>query len=181
MLGATGALYAVRRKLYVPPKDDTLLDDVFIPLKIVAQGFRAIFDPHVKVYDRISQDITEESQRKIRTLAGNWQLFVRLKNMFNPFRSSIAVQLFSHKFLRVIIPYLMITLFITNIFLLDMPWYLAIFIIQVVFYACAVCGFLFPRLQIRILTIPYTFCVLNIAAVKGFFVFATKSQKVAWK
>jgi biofilm PGA synthesis N-glycosyltransferase PgaC len=44
MLGATGAIYAIRKSLYVPAPAEVVLDDMFIPFKIIEKGYRAIFD-----------------------------------------------------------------------------------------------------------------------------------------
>lgn len=181
MLGATGALYAIRKKLYIPPDEDTLLDDMVIPLKIIEQGYRAIFDQSAHVYDTPSRNMKKESERKVRTLAGNWQLFFTMKNMFNPFKSPIAFQLFSHKFLRVIVPYCMIIVFLSNLLLLDSAGYRMLFLLQSLFYLCALCGFLFYRLHIRLFNIPYTFCSLHVAAIGGLVAYAGKFQKVTWK
>lgn len=182
MIGATGAIYAIRRNLCIPLPANTLLDDVFIPMKIIEQGYRAIFEPSAKAYDKVSQTSKEESFRKVRTLAGNWQIFFRLKNMFNPFKSKIALQLFSHKFLRVLVPYFSIIVFITNIFLLNIIFYRILFILQAVFYLSAIAGFLLSEYRISLLFgIPYTFCMLNVTAVRGLYSFISNNQKVAWK
>jgi cellulose synthase/poly-beta-1,6-N-acetylglucosamine synthase-like glycosyltransferase len=181
MIGATGAIYAIRKKLYVPVPVDTLLDDVFIPIKIVEQGYRAIFESRAKAYGRVSQKTKEEFVRKVRTLAGNWQIFARLKNMLNPFKSKIALQLFSHKFLRVMIPYFLAAAFISNAFLLNISFYKIAFVLQIAFYLFATIGSLLLKHKIRLFNIPYTFCLLNITAVKGLYSFVGNHQKVTWK
>ncbi len=180
MIGATGAIYAIRKELYVNPPADTLLDDVFIPMKIVEQGYRAIFEPLAKAYDNVSQTFKEENTRKVRTLAGNWQIFFRLKNLFNPFKSKIAVQLFSHKVLRTLMPFFLIMVFVVNLFLSNVVFYRNFLILQMIFYLCALIGFLFSKYKIKFFSIPYTFCMLNIAAVKGLYLFVNKRHKVTW-
>ncbi|MFA5014857.1 MAG: glycosyltransferase family 2 protein, partial [Actinomycetota bacterium] len=100
MLGATSALYAIRRELFPVLPVDLILDDVYIPLKIVEKGYRAIFDKRARVFDKVFSDPRVEFLRKTRTLAGNYQLFFYLRELFNPFRGKISWQFFSHKFLR---------------------------------------------------------------------------------
>jgi len=180
-IGATGAIYAIRKRLYIPPPSDTILDDVFIPMRIVDQGYRAIFEPKARAYDEISQDFKEEFARKVRTLCGNWQIFVKLKHMFNPFKSRVAFQFFSHKLLRVLVPYFLIVIFIANLCLLDITFYKIILILQVIFYLFAFFKILFSKLRISIFNIPYTFCMLNLAAVKGLSSFLGNKQGVTWK
>ena len=111
-VGATGAIYAIRKNLYVAPPQGTILDDVFIPLKVVEQGFRVIFDSEAVAYDRIVSTSKEEFKRKTRTLAGNFQLFFQFKKLLNPLRSKVAFQFFSHKFLRAIAFFFLIILFV---------------------------------------------------------------------
>lgn len=180
MLGATGALYAIRKELYPVLPEDLILDDVYIPMKIVERGYRAIFDSKAKVYDRIFKNPREEYLRKVRTLAGNFQLFVYLRSLFNPFKGKISWQFFSHKFLRLLVPFFLISLFISNLFQLTNNFYITSFNLQVIFYALALLGLLTKRKN-YLLDIPYMFCVLNSAAVVGLFKFLTKKQDVTWQ
>ncbi len=180
MIGATGAIYAIKKDLYTPPPPDTILDDCYIPLKVVQHGYRAIFEPGAKAYDRVASTHVEEYKRKVRTLAGNWQMFIEFKDIFNPLKSKIAIQFFSHKFLRVIVPFLLISVFISNIFLLENSFYRIILVSQIVFYSIAILRWKFLR-KIKIFDFPYTFCVLNIAAVEGLFRFLNGTQKVTWE
>ncbi|MBZ0166596.1 MAG: glycosyltransferase family 2 protein, partial [Candidatus Omnitrophica bacterium] len=60
MLGATGAIYAIRRELYPTVPEDIVLDDVYVPLKIVAEGYRAIFDGSARAYDEVADSPREE-------------------------------------------------------------------------------------------------------------------------
>src|SRR5436190_404109 len=74
MLGATGAIYAIRRSLWQPLPAGTLLDDVLTPMRIVLQGFRVVFTDRARAFDRAPVDAEQEARRKVRTLAGNYQL-----------------------------------------------------------------------------------------------------------
>jgi cellulose synthase/poly-beta-1,6-N-acetylglucosamine synthase-like glycosyltransferase len=187
MLGATGAIYAIRRELYTPIPPNVVLDDMYVPLKIVEKGFRAVFDETAKAYDEVADSPREEHRRKARTLFGNYQLFFLLPQLFNPFQSPVAIQLFSHKFLRVIIPFFMIAIFILNIFLTHDALYNFIFKLQILFYGMAALGALLRHTKYVILkpisklcAVPYVFCLLNFSALMGFIRFATMQQKVTW-
>jgi len=183
MLGATGAIYAIRKKLFMPPPYNTILDDVYIPLKIVEQGYRAIFDSTARAYDKVSSSSANEFKRKVRTLAGNFELFLLCINMFNPLRSKVAWQFFSHKFLRAIAFFFLTSFFTANFFLKDIyPYYIA-FILQLVFYSLAIVGMLVDRMskKNKIFSFPYTFCMLNLAALVGFLKFFSGRQKITWK
>ena len=74
VVGATGALYAVRRSLLVAIPAETVLDDVYIPMNVVRQGARVIFDPRARAWDVPSLGASREFARKVRTLSGNYQL-----------------------------------------------------------------------------------------------------------
>jgi len=108
--GATGAIYAIRKKLFSPIPDQTLLDDVLIPLQVIFQGYRVIFESQASAYDTVSKDIAQEKKRKIRTLAGNWQLLFLEPKIFNLTKNKIFMQFFSHKIFRLVVPYFAILL-----------------------------------------------------------------------
>jgi hypothetical protein len=180
MLGATGALYAIRRELFTPVPPGLVLDDVFIPLKVVEQGYRAVFEPAARIYDRVAGNASAEFARKARTLAGNFQLFRHFPWAINPFNGLVAWQFFSHKVLRLFVPYCLVVLFFANLFLLDSVFYRATFAGQAVFYLCALAG-AFTSRPVRVFDVPHMFCVMNWAAVVGLYRFLSGSQDVVWQ
>ena len=74
VVGATGAIYAVRRTLVPEVPAGTLLDDVYIPLAVVRQGQRVLFEPAARAWDDPTGSAVQEFRRNVRTLAGNYQL-----------------------------------------------------------------------------------------------------------
>ena len=76
-VGATGAVYAIRRELFERIPADTLLDDVLIPMRIVSRGYRVVFEPEARAYDVPASSPRQEFVRKVRTIAGTFQLFAR--------------------------------------------------------------------------------------------------------
>lgn len=188
MLGATGAIYAIRKELFTPIPEDIILDDMYIPFRIIQKGKRAIFDDSAKAYDKAAEDPKEENRRKVRTLSGNYQLFGIFYDMFVPLKSPIALQLFSHKFLRLMVPFLLIGAFILNIFLMKSGFYTALMMLQIMFYSLAVMGGLaklenYDNLNIifKVSYIPYVFCLLNYSALMGFYKFMFSRQEVMWQ
>ncbi|MDD4861198.1 MAG: glycosyltransferase family 2 protein [Candidatus Omnitrophica bacterium] len=182
MLGATGAIYAIRRKLFPYIPDDILVDDMFVPLAIISQGYRAVFESEARAFDRPSEEGREEFTRKVRTLAGNFQLFVQFPHLFHPFKSPVAWQFFSHRLLRVTAPFFLILLFVINLFLVTQPFYLICFVLQSLFYGVAAGEAMKKGRNKRgIGYIAYTFCLLNAAAFAGFFRFLRGGQKAAWQ
>jgi poly-beta-1,6-N-acetyl-D-glucosamine synthase len=189
MLGATGAIYAVRRELFTSIPQNVVLDDVFVPLKIIENGFRAIFDTNAIAYDIAEDNPKGEYRRKVRTIYGNYQIFHLFLNLFNPLTSPVAIQLFSHKFLRVIVPFLLMLFFIVNLFLMTTAPFYEIFIKgQIAFYLMAILGawsrrskYGFLKFISNLCYVPYVFCLLNFSALAGFLRFIKGSQAVAWE
>lgn len=187
MLGATGAIYTIRARLFVPGGSNIVLDDMHTPFKIIQQGYRAIFDDTAHAFDRVASRPREEFRRKARTLYGNYQIFFTLPGMFNPAKSPIALQLFSHKFLRVIMPFCLLALGLVNFWLREEPFFDLLWTLQGIFYAMAVIGMLTQRHSSgplrtfsRICYVPYVFCLLNVAALAGFWRFIAGRQQVTW-
>lgn len=187
MLGATGAIYAARKKLISNLPDNIILDDMYIPFMIIQQGFRAVFDESAKAFDEVANSPREEYKRKTRTIYGNYQIFKRFAGLFNPFKSPVALQLFSHKLLRVMAPFLLILLLIINVFLIKKTFYGIIFLLQIIFYSLAFIGFLarydnygtFKTIS-KICYIPYVFCLLNFSALMGFLNMFLSKQSITW-
>ena len=117
--GATGAIYAIRKELFKPIPKSTFLDDVLIPMYIVMQGYRVVFEPGAIAYDRVSKNFDSEKRRKIRTLAGNWQLLMLEPALLNPLKDPLWVRFLSHKIFRLLIPFCLITLLFLALFLQD--------------------------------------------------------------
>jgi biofilm PGA synthesis N-glycosyltransferase PgaC len=188
MLGATGAIYAIRKLLYVPAPPEVVLDDMFTPFKIIEKGYRAIFDGSAHAYDKAAHSATEEYRRKARTLYGNYQIFSMFPGLFDPFASPIAIQFFSHKFLRVMVPFFMIILFPLNFILIDQGAYKLIFALQLIFYIAAFIGalargqkYVIFKPIVKLCYVPYVFCLLNFAALAGFYRFIGAKQDTAWQ
>ncbi|MBI4436476.1 MAG: glycosyltransferase family 2 protein [Candidatus Omnitrophica bacterium] len=181
VIGATGALYAIRRLLYHPMPEETILDDLYLPMKVVSQGYRTLFEGRAWVYDDVSSTPRQEYERKVRTLAGNYQSFVQFSSMLNPFRSRVALQFISHKLLRVLAPFFLIALFLSDFFLLHEPLYRIFFMLQIAFYGCATLGAVAPQKARRLFSQPYVFCLLNVSALVGLYRYLSRQQQVTWK
>ncbi len=182
-VGATGAVYAIRRELYEPIPADTLLDDVLIPLRISRRGYRVLFEPGARAYDRAAATTAEEFSRKVRTIAGNFQLFARERWVLNPVENRLWLGTVSHKGLRLFLPLLHVGAFLLNLPLAGTPLYGGILLAQTLFYAAALGGCARRNADrcARFLSVPYVVCVLNCATLVGFFRFVTGRQRAAWE
>ena len=83
-VGATGAIYAIRRELFEAIPQDTILDDVLIPVRISRRGYRVLFEAEARAHDLVSATPREDFIRKARTIAGTFQLFAREPWLLNP-------------------------------------------------------------------------------------------------
>lgn len=180
-IGCTGAVYAVRRTLIQPLPDDTILDDVVIPMQVVLNRHRVIFEPAAIAYDPQSLTADREQLRKGRTLAGNFQLLFRYPGWLLPSRNRLWWNLISHKYLRLVGVVFLILLFIANSFLLASLFYWITFVGQTAFYLLAVIGLLIPALRWRIFAVPAGFVFLNVMSLKGLFHYLHRDFQRGWK
>jgi cellulose synthase/poly-beta-1,6-N-acetylglucosamine synthase-like glycosyltransferase len=142
--GATGAIYAIRRELYQDLPEDTLIDDVLIPMRIVLQGKRAVFDSSAKAYDHVACCPNAEFTRKVRTLAGNYQVLTQLPDLLVPWRNPVFLQFMSHKIARLLVPYALIALFVSNLFMVR-GFYTLTLSLQVAWYIFAAAGYVLSK------------------------------------
>lgn len=103
--GVYGGFYAIRRSLATRNPDGLILDDMFQPLSIIRQGYRSVLDRSAHVIDTWPATHAGEFNRKLRTLAGNFQL-IAVAPWLLTLKNRLLVQLVSHKLLRLVVPYL---------------------------------------------------------------------------
>lgn len=140
-LGATGAIYAIRRALYRPLPADTILDDVLTPMRIVLSGYRVVFNEKARAFDRAASDADAEARRKVRTLAGNYQILALEPALLRPWRNPVWLQYVSHKVGRLAVPYALLAALASSIVLASShPFYAAALAVQVLFYLLAGAG-----------------------------------------
>jgi cellulose synthase/poly-beta-1,6-N-acetylglucosamine synthase-like glycosyltransferase len=177
-VGATGALYAVRRQLIPPLPPATILDDLFIPMSVVKQGYRVAFEEEAVVVDRIFPEVKTEFRRKVRTLMGNYQL-LRLAPWLLTFENRLLWEFASHKLLRLVVPFALLGAFISNWRMANSGVGRVMFAVQVAFYLLALLGLARPvRSSIRASGIAFSFALLNTAAVVGLLKFLAGKKDV---
>jgi cellulose synthase/poly-beta-1,6-N-acetylglucosamine synthase-like glycosyltransferase len=145
VVGATGAIYAIRRGLFEPVPEDTILDDVLIPMRAVLKGKRAIFDPAARAFDTVACCPAAEYGRKVRTLTGNFQILTQAPELLSPWRNPIFIQFLSHKVGRLLVPYALLGAFVSNLFLLRTVGYGFLFLFQCLWYLLAAAGCVLGR------------------------------------
>jgi biofilm PGA synthesis N-glycosyltransferase PgaC len=140
-LGATGAIYAMRRELWRPLPGTTILDDVLAPMRVVLSGKRVVFDAQARAIDIAAPDAATELRRKIRTLAGNFQLLAIEPRLLLPVANPVWLQFVSHKIGRLLVPYALLLMFGASTMLASSSAFFALaFAGQIAFYGLAVYG-----------------------------------------
>ncbi|WP_437578448.1 glycosyltransferase family 2 protein [Sorangium sp. So ce887] len=186
MVGVTGPIYAIRRADMSQLPEGVILDDMWVPMRLRLEGRSILFAQDAIAYDDAFGD-EREFGRKVRTLAGNYQLFSLLPALLVPFRNPSWFEIFSHKLLRLVCPWALVALLIASTAAWigaeasgDVSWTLyatrAMFGGQAAFYLLAALGGAAGKLG----SLARTFVVLNAAAVVGLWRFVRGSQKVTW-
>jgi poly-beta-1,6-N-acetyl-D-glucosamine synthase len=183
MVGVSGSLYAIRRQDFEELPSDVLLDDMFVPLLTVGRRKRIVLSADAEAYDHAYAD-EQEFARKVRTLAGNYQLVGKLPWLLVPGKNPVWFQFFSHKLLRLVCPFALLGLVASSLSLTwttraagsESAFWQALALGQFAFYGLAACGASAGRLG----SLARTFVVLNAAAVVGLWKFVRQSQDVAW-
>jgi poly-beta-1,6-N-acetyl-D-glucosamine synthase len=179
VVGATGAIYAVRRELLVKVPEGTILDDVYIPMQVVRQGKRVVFDARARAWDSPNLGSDREFSRKVRTLSGNYQL-VQFAPWLMGSQNPLRFRFICHKLLRLTVPFALAALLLASV-MLSGPVYRTALAVQALFYGLSLLALL--RLSLgplaRMSDAALTFVVLNSAAAVAFVNFIT-GRKTAW-
>jgi cellulose synthase/poly-beta-1,6-N-acetylglucosamine synthase-like glycosyltransferase len=167
-LGATGAIYALRRSVWRPLPATTLLDDVLAPMRAVLGGYRMVFDERAIAFDGASKDAAAEARRKTRTLAGNYQILALEPRLLLPVANPVWIQYVSHKIGRLIVPWVLVALFCASATLAPAGGaiYIAALVLQLAFYGLAAAGG-WLSVRERPARIALTFVVMNYSAIAG--------------
>jgi len=176
-----GGVYAIRRSLFHPPLN-LIVEDFQIPLELRFQGHRILYDPEAVATEEIAPNFDSQFERRIRLSAGNFQTLFGNIEYLNPLNGGVALAYWSHRVLRWLTPFFMVTAFACSLFLLKSLWYGSLLAVQVTFYGFALAGFwLKKRGGMPVLCKgPLYFCTMNAALVLGLLRFCSGRQSVAW-
>ena len=179
VVGMTGPLGMVRRADFIPVPTDIILDDVWLPMSLVLEGKRVVLVPTAEAHDTAFADEREFS-RKVRTLAGNYQLFAKLPQLLVPFINPIWFETFSHKLMRLSAPWMLLLLWVRRCWQrreMAQVWFA-----RWSSPSCCSTGWRpSARTGGRLAGVARTFVVLNVAAIVGLGRFLTGRQRITWK
>jgi poly-beta-1,6-N-acetyl-D-glucosamine synthase len=188
VVGAAGELFSVKTSLFHEAAEDTIIEDFVQSLQICMEGYVIRYEPKAFATETASVSMTEEQKRKVRISAGAFQAMKILKGLFNVFRYPVlSFQFISHRILRwTLCPICLIVCLITNaaiVYHQNGEFYYVILLVQIVFYALALGGWLFAsrNIKIKALYVPYYFLFMNLSVFIGFSRFIRKKQTVVWE
>ena len=184
MIGADGALYAIRRRLFVPRAEDTILDDMAIPMAIVRAGSRVVFEPAARAQEPGVESAMEEFSRKTRVVAGAMQFLARNDSSVPLTSPQVILSLVSHKALRWMSPAFALILVVTSLMLTGTGRFYEYRTVWMTSSAIVAFGLLgtLPRLRRNpLIGLSHYLCLVQAAAAIGFLKGLSGRQSVLWR
>lgn len=159
VIGATGAIYGIRRSLFPDMPPNLILDDVYVPLRIAMLGHRVVMAPRALAFDAPARDQKAEYARKRRTMVGNIQLLGVIPGLLSPFRNPLFMRFVSHKLLRLLTPFCFAALLVLSALLPGWPYRL-FFAVELGLYVLGVLGL---WVGAAVLSVPAAFVLMHAA------------------
>lgn len=182
LLGANGAIYAIRKQLYPTLSHRIAVDDFVIPLLAsLESGSRIEYEANAVAYEDTAPELNAEFARRSRIGAGGFQSLSLLWPLLNPGRGWIALSFLSHKVFRWMCPFFLLGAFISSV--VGDGLFLRIALgAQLALYLVAWSGYVWPKLgsMYRIAKLPTMFAAMNLALLVGFFTWMSGRQSGVW-
>lgn len=184
LIGASGCMYAVRRSAYLPLYPEAH-GDFIIATKMVQQRLRTVFEPEAICTEETNRRAGNELSMRVRVITQTFNDLWRHRAMLNPFRSGFyAVQLFSHKVMRYLVPFFLVVTFVTSAALVTTSlFYRLAFAVQVIGYVCAALSAALERVgfRSRVLALPQYFVLANLASVLALYKLVRGERYARWE
>ncbi len=182
LVGANGALFAIRRSLFAAIPADGIVEDFLIALNVRAAGYRVVYDPEAIGWEEVAPNARQEFRRRVRIGAGNFHALRHTWHMLNPMGGTVAVALWSHKVCRWLVPLALVAAQISATLLARESVYGVTASLGAVLVLLALVGY---RLDLRArywapASIPYYFLSMNLALLLGLIAFVRGTQSIVW-
>jgi cellulose synthase/poly-beta-1,6-N-acetylglucosamine synthase-like glycosyltransferase len=186
LLGANGAIYALRRSLWVECPPDTLVEDFYIPLRLLMNGHHVVFEPTARAFEDLPPTIQDEFGRRVRIGAGDFQILSRCFGLLHPAHGLAAWAFLSRKVLRWLGPFFMLGTLVAGSWLTALGHWTGTFVLLGwgTFISIALLGMRAHQWQGRLGSLVGAvahFAGMNLALLLGFFRWIFKMQGVTWK
>lgn len=180
--GVSGAIHAMRRELIPVLPQGLILDDMYLPATAMFAGKWVWMTRDAVAVDCASSNESEEFRRKLRTLAGNWQLMAKLPRLLSPFHNPAWFAFVSHKLLRLVAPWALVAALVASL----CAWralYTWLFMLQMLAYAVAFFAIFRPHVvrRIPLAGIAGTFVMLNAAAFWSLPAYLLRNPSRLWR
>lgn len=184
LLGANGAIYAMRKELYEPLAADIIVDDFVTPLSArLRSGCRIIFDPDAVAYESAAPSVGAEFRRRVRIGTGAWQSLRELWPLLSPAWGWTAVALWSHKVMRWACPLFLLASLLSSLMLMHRPFFAAAAAAQLTLAALCLVALALPT-RIRLpgpLRLGAMFAAMNAALLVGLVRYLSRPSTGMWK
>ncbi len=180
--GCCGCIYSVRKAAYTDLADD-IISDLVQPLQVIRKGYKVLFEDRALAYEETTKSTREEFSMRVRVVTRAMRGLLSVSDVLMPWKFAWpAFQLWSHKVLRWMVPLFLMTIFISNLFLLDSQLFRALMVAQLAFYAAAILNVVLPLHRVwKPLGIPLFFCTLNAAALFSMVELGRGKKYVTWQ
>lgn len=179
-VGVTGAICGVRRSLFEPIPPGTILDDVSWPLRVAMTGDRVIHDDSASAFDRLPDQSSAEFRRKVRTLAGVFQLAASVPGALLPWRNPAWLFWASRKLMRLVCPWALLGLAVAPL-AIGTEGFRIFALLEAIGYSIALLGMTPVLARTRIGGAAASFAVLNAAAFVAFWVWISGRAGSTWR
>jgi len=195
MMGPFGGCYAVRKKNYTPVPDHFLVDDFYVNMSVLKQGFKCVSNIKASVYEDVSNDHKEEFRRKKRISAGNFQNLNKFAPLLFSRQPGVAFCFLSHKVIRWIVPLLVMVSLGISLYLgytaqlqtghlpLYNNLYMLFALAQILVISIPLIDFILRKIGIHVLPLRFVshFVLMNLALLAGFFRFLGGIKSNVWQ
>lgn len=183
IVGVNGGVDAVRRELFLRMRDDQLPDFV-LPLHVVGCGYRVVYEPDAILHEETLTTSRAEYQMRVRVALRAWWAMADMRALFDPRRHGVfSLQLFSHKVLRYAAFAAVPVAYVAAAALWGAgPVYQASWLGGSIVLAMAAAGWLAERAgySSSLVSIPYYFVLINVAAAQALVKFAAGQKQAVW-
>ncbi|MFH1855702.1 MAG: glycosyltransferase family 2 protein [Candidatus Omnitrophota bacterium] len=182
LLVVSGSIYAMRKSLFVPIRED-LADDFINPISVASKGFWVVCDSRAKAFGKVAKTTKDEFGQKTRVVTQGFKASAQIFRFISNKNYIYFLEFIFHKFLRWIVPLFLMGVFISNLLLWDLRNYKIVFCAQLIFYAFAAVGYFLQKKRIdsKIFYIPFYFTLINIAALIGLIKFLIGEETKTWE
>jgi cellulose synthase/poly-beta-1,6-N-acetylglucosamine synthase-like glycosyltransferase len=180
LLGANGAIYAIRQRSFLPLPTDTVIDDYTVVFQVAVDGGRVIYEPEAVAFEEVAPSTSDEYKRRVRIGSGNYQTFGRYLRVLKPSYGVLWFTYLSHKVLRWHTPHLLsVALIVSLVLSIDSAWYLFLFTMQCMIYILCY-KFRDKRLKIKVLSLVVFWVNMNFALGHGALKYYRGGAKGTW-